>query len=145
LTACSLNSAVYSCFGMRFTSFFLSLRRSYDDYVGRRNSWGSSHRGSAIYALLRQADVGSLLCLRPTAHFTQALQQRSNLAICSNETDIHGLSIRDSEYFKLIPNLKYQRIISHFEMRPPGTTGIQRPLAAQDERKRQLSRVLAYA
>ncbi|MCK2089203.1 carboxylesterase family protein, partial [Thauera aromatica] len=37
-----LNSAVYSCFGMRFTSFFLSLRRSYDDYVGRRNSWGSS-------------------------------------------------------------------------------------------------------
>src|SRR5690606_6706353 len=44
LTACSLNSAVYSCFGMRFTSFFLSLRRSYDDYVGRRNSWGSSGR-----------------------------------------------------------------------------------------------------
>ena len=41
-TACSLNSAVYSCFGMRFTSFFLSLCRSYDDYVGRRNSWGSS-------------------------------------------------------------------------------------------------------
>ncbi|MCK2097414.1 hypothetical protein MX653_15755, partial [Thauera aromatica] len=37
-----LNSAVYSCFGMCFTSFFLSLRRSYDDYVGRRNSWGSS-------------------------------------------------------------------------------------------------------
>jgi len=27
---------------MRFTSSFLSLRRSYDDYVGRRNSWGSS-------------------------------------------------------------------------------------------------------
>jgi len=27
---------------MRFTSFFLPLRRTYDDYVGRRNSWGCS-------------------------------------------------------------------------------------------------------
>ncbi|MCK2088101.1 hypothetical protein MXC99_07905, partial [Thauera aromatica] len=48
-----LNSAVYSCFGMRFTSFFLSLRRSYDDYVGRRNSWGSSptlaQRGETLW------------------------------------------------------------------------------------------------
>lgn len=36
--------AITDGFGMRFTSFFLSLRRSYDDYVGRRNSWGSSPR-----------------------------------------------------------------------------------------------------
>ncbi len=42
LTACSLNSAVYSCSGMRLTSFFLSSRQSYDDYLGRRKSWGSS-------------------------------------------------------------------------------------------------------
>lgn len=37
LTACSLNSAVCSCFETRFTSLFLSLCRSCDDYVGGRN------------------------------------------------------------------------------------------------------------
>ena len=56
-TACSLNSAVYSCFGMRFTSFFLSLCRSYDDYVGRRNSWGSSVTGLTLAEVLRASHI----------------------------------------------------------------------------------------
>ena len=40
LTVCSLNSVAYSCFGMSFTSFFLSLRRSYDSYLDKKQFVG---------------------------------------------------------------------------------------------------------
>ena len=74
LAACPLNSGGYACLRMRFSSPFLSLPRSSDSSVGRRNLWGGSPRlanedlvSSVLGTRMPSAREGPLES-RPTRH-----------------------------------------------------------------------------
>jgi TPR repeat protein len=81
---------------MRFMSFFLSLRRSYDDYVGRRNPWGSS----LALLFLTQKQPGEAvhwLTLSAKQHYPEALHQLGRCYLSG-----HGVEANETQGIELI-------------------------------------------